>query len=570
MKRTIALLLITCTALFACNKVVETAEESAVPYAATEIVSETPQGPAFTLNASCGSPDTRLTFDPDGLNTTWQPGDVLYLVDPARKINTVTLTTDITSPSKTASFKSQTSVLKGDYVVIYGSEGQGQYMDYSMTDLSTLNSRIRLYGSLSVQDGQTSASISLSHVFSKLSFKFKNIPTGLKDMSFGIAASKDGLPITTSGTITDNGWVPYNNACVAFSSFSWNNGADSFVLIPPADLSAGKVIFYLYGTDINNNHISYELYKNGINLKAGINYNITLDFSNAESPSTISKNRDGYYALSSPKDFRAAAYWNNSYNQYSVSQDVDFANEVYLPINAQIFNGNMHVLSNVNIDLKKIDYVGVVSNGYVKQLIVKNSSVMGYSCVGGIVGNGYAFQCGFEGNVSGKSDRVGGIAGCNSDVTDQCYVVGNVSGNKNVGGIVGGSSCTNSYIIGNVTGKGNNVAGISGGSSPMVLNCYSYCESVSTGNGIADYPRNSTENKNLTSLSQQFVAGSNRDNCNCGPNKTFLSKLSVINGDEAYSTQVWSNIDAGCPLLQWQAEGFGGDITAPGFGDEDW
>ena len=51
---------------------------------------------------------------------------------------------------------------------------------------------------------------------------------------------------------------------------------------------------------------------------------------------------------------------------------------------------------------------------------------------------------------------------------------------------------------------------------------------------------------------------------------SFLSKLSVINGDEAYSTQVWKNIDAQCPLLQWQADLLNGNIEIPGFGEEDW
>lgn len=141
-----------------------------------------------------------------------------------------------------------------------------------------------------------------------------------------------------------------------------------------------------------------------------------------------------------------------------------------------------------------------------------------------------------------------------------CYVIGDVIGEvtssssiiASIGGICGG------------IGGGYNKSGY----YPYCYNCYSY-GNVSSGYGIADYLESTCES-NLTS-SKRYSSNYTILRCsNCGPNKTFLSLLSVINGDEAYSTQVWKGIDAQCPLLQWQADLLNGDVDAPGFGDEDW
>ena len=74
---------------------------------------------------------------------------------------------------------------------------------------------------------------------------------------------------------------------------------------------------------------------------------------------------------------------------------------------------------------------------------------------------------------------------------------------------------------------------------------------------------------NLTS-SPYMAEGVSSDNCNCGPDKTFLSRILVINGNEAYSTQVWEGIDAQCPLLKWQSDALDVKLEIPGFGNEDW
>lgn len=535
----------------------------------------TQNGAAFTLTATTRNPDTRLSFDDDCLGMTWQPGDKLFLVDITGKKSTVTLTTDITSPSKRATFSSGSiSVLTGDYVVLYGtSQIEQSYCRYQMKDLKSLEPEIKLYGSLSVVDGQTSANIALSHVYARLSLKFRNVPDGLRNMNCGMAACTIGLPFYESGSISTDGWTP--DKYVPTQSFSWNDGADSYVLIPPEDYSNTKVYFYVCGEDANGSLIAYEFLKDGINIQSGINYNVTIDFSRATTQTIIKRDENLLYPLSKPEDFRAAAFWTGGGSFY-VANDVDFSGHYCFPIRGSLI-GKGHVLKNAVIDLSKCSEVGIVSNGNTGQLVIKAASITGLSSVGGLVGRGYAIECGFEGEVKGK-EKVGGIVGDLNNITEiySCYSVGKVSGSKYVGGILGYFTSKDSYLdyelvcdsyfIGTVTGD-SYVGGISGYNGYPSC-CYSY-GTVSSGYGIEGYGFLGVNNC-LTSMSIMGPHSATNDNCNCGPNKTFFSKLSVINVYEAFSTQVWSNIDAGCPLLRWQAEAFGGEISAPDFGNQDW
>lgn len=625
-----------------------------------QVVSEA--GPGFTLSANYGDADSKVTFDSDGLNMTWQPGDVLYMIDVAGNNSTVTLTTDIEKPSKTAKFTTDKSVLSGEYIVVYGQSDLRVSPSYDMKSISDLNSKIRLYGTLSVTDGQTAATISLKQLYAMLTFKFKNLPGGLTNMCLGMAVTEEGISFK-NGEITQNGLdlAEYSQNV----KFSWNSGADSKVFIAPADFSGCKTYFFIYGENTSGQHVTYEFQKDGKNLVAGRNYNLTFDFSKATKVSTLYKSsvNTKAYVLTKPEDFRAAAYWDGSSNYFSVEADVDFSGEVYFPIRTYMLYGNKHTLSNIAVNLDKCDCIGVISEGIAENITVKNSSfigkdyvgaiagrtdgnvsgccgdcvsVQGTSYIGGLLGRslssssytitscsligvstvngtgsyvggiiGYNYSriskclvkgtievkggdysggiagssndidyCGFEGNVEGKN-YVGGISGCG--VVSLSYMRGNVIGERYVGGISGYSDCMNSYHIGNTTGS-THTGGIDGSSSSSSsyysssYNCYSY-GTVSSGYGISPNLSSSYYRKNLTScnaLSTSATSSNYSDYCNCGPGKTFLSKISVINDNEAYSTQVWKDIDAGCPLLQWQAEGFGGDIDIPGFDEEDW
>jgi hypothetical protein len=586
------------------------------------------QEEGFTLTATYGSPDTKVAFDEDGLNLSWQPGDCLYLVDVSGKNSTVTMKTDITAPSKKASFRSTSSVLSGEYIVLYGQSNLYVSKSVYMKSGSALNEQIRLYGTLTVEDGQTAASISLSHLFSMLTFKFKNVPT-LTNMKVGMAVTEDGMPSFSDGKISQTGVSTDGYVFSQNIRFGWNQGKEGKSLVIPQDFSGKTVYFYVYG-DANGQHITYEFVKSGKNLCAGVNNNLTFDFAQAASVCTLEQSsiHSGAYVLTTPAHFRAASYWDS--HAYSVESDVDFTGEACFPISATTLFGNKHTLSNITINLKDCSRVGLVSSGSVQDLTVENITVTGNEYVGGLVaqmsynhtvsqcvvkgvvdisgqtwtggitgqsanisqcvvkgtvsvwgdhyvggiagvGNtGDIQQCGFEGNVSGAY-YVGGIVG--SGGPEQCYVYGNVTGTGDyVGGVSGRGDCRNCYHIGDTTDEKGQCGGISGNNSSWSnasTGCYSY-GTTSSGYGIAYNLSSSYTGKNLTSASAMGKTATYAENCNCGPGKTFLSKLSVINGEEAYSTQVWKGIDAQCPLLQWQAAVLNGEIDIPGFGDEEW
>ena len=173
--------------LVACNKEIVSENETVqLEEAVVEAAAE--NGSVFTLLATYDSPDTKLSFDSDGLNTTWQPGDKLYIIDPTGSNSTVEMTTDIAEPSKSAKFTSTTGVLPGEYVVVYGtSKRTNNTIDLSLATNEQLSSRIVLTAPITIQDGQTSANIVLKHAFAKLTFTFKNLPSDATNMSFGMA-----------------------------------------------------------------------------------------------------------------------------------------------------------------------------------------------------------------------------------------------------------------------------------------------------------------------------------------------------------------------------------------------
>lgn len=131
---------------------------------------------------------------------------------------------------------------------------------------------------------------------------------------------------------------------------------------------------------------------------------------------------------------------------------------------------------------------------------VNKGEVSGYEGVGGIIGSTrlatsvdsvatynstYLRYCSNSGTVSGRSNDIGGLCGeaqfgCVASINK-----GKVSGNHRVGGIVGKSSLSlvhNTINKGEVSGTGNNVAGITAlANSAVLATCQNY--GVITGGG---------------------------------------------------------------------------------------
>ena len=153
---------------------------------------------------------------------------------------------------------------------------------------------------------------------------------------------------------------------------------------------------------------------------------------------------------------------------------------------AGTFDGGGYTISNLNIDMSNIHYVGLfgyVNGGTVENLNLANVSVSGYYYVGGVVGynNGTIQGCMVSGSVSGV-DHVGGVVGGNpSTVEGCCFADGSVRASgvngARVGGVVGYNSdtvegCCFAGDSVNGTDDGAYVGGVVGFSSDTITGCY--------------------------------------------------------------------------------------------------
>ena len=151
-----------------------------------------------------------------------------------------------------------------------------------------------------------------------------------------------------------------------------------------------------------------------------------------------------------------------------------------------IFDGNGHVIKNLTIDNPTANYQGlfgvIYDNAEIKNVALKNVNVTGNDDIGGLVGSAYSdlniYNCYATGSVTGNDD-IGGLVGSNSyNSIDSCYFVGTVTGVNTVGGISGLSHIiSNCFASVVVTGE-ENVGGLKG----QGINSPSYIEnSYATG-----------------------------------------------------------------------------------------
>jgi hypothetical protein len=152
------------------------------------------------------------------------------------------------------------------------------------------------------------------------------------------------------------------------------------------------------------------------------------------------------------------------------------------------YDGGSYTISNLTINRPSNNYQGLFgyisgSGAIVKNVGLVNCNVSGDGNVGGVVGYNYqgtVENCYATGNVSGSGNGVGGVVGKSYGTVENCYATGNVSGSGNyVGGVVGYSyqgMVKNCYATGNVSGSGDvgGVVGENGETLYMstVQNCY--------------------------------------------------------------------------------------------------
>lgn len=148
-----------------------------------------------------------------------------------------------------------------------------------------------------------------------------------------------------------------------------------------------------------------------------------------------------------------------------LTDDIDFSGKefVSVPIFCGNFDGMGHTISGVDISAKG-SYQGVfryvTRNGKISNLNVKGSFEPGgsKSYVGGIAGEnlGLIENCSLDGSVKGEN-VIGGIVGSNTDTgrITACNLWGTVSGENSTGGIAGKNSgfisnCVNNAAVNTV------------------------------------------------------------------------------------------------------------------------
>ena len=177
---------------------------------------------------------------------------------------------------------------------------------------------------------------------------------------------------------------------------------------------------------------------------------------------------------------------NSSCIGYELSTDLDLSDWDWLPIDAgdgysATFDGNDFTISNLYIDLPTTDDVGLFGSttpsALIRNVVLSAVSVTGSDFVGSLIGSnhGTITDSTSSGNVTGNND-IGGLVGINNaygTITDSTNS-GNVTGNEYVGGLTGSSdgTITDSTNSGNVTGSDyvGGLTGSSGGNDPDMPN----------------------------------------------------------------------------------------------------
>jgi len=233
----------------------------------------------------------------------------------------------------------------------------------------------------------------------------------------------------------------------------------------------------------------------------------------APEPYEIGAVADWQYLMDTPTD------WDK---HFILTADLDLQDVALSPVGNDannftgVFDGNDHIIHNVDISTPETDYVGlfgyVGQNGHIATLGAENITIKGRNYVGGLAGysnGGNVAACYTTGSVRGTS-YVGGLIGKDNDgILTACYSTASVVGSGNyIGGLVGyaiSGSVNVSYAVGAVGGN-DYVGGLLGQCQGTVA--ASYATGAVTAEevvgGLAGYNTGSI----YSSYSTGFVSGS--------------------------------------------------------------
>lgn len=454
------------------------------------------------------------------------------LVKKDRTAAPIYLNCTLTEPASSATFASESGVPAGDYWVIYNYNEYLAYGHHGFSSVDEINERNKLvlYGELNLAAGTSTATVEMQHLYAQVMVELKNVPAAADGMAggssyiVGMYSSKKGMPVykqfTVNGLvnaeygINPNDLNNYNNSTYFPSEKRWHNirfgyynvngtwvegyhdsntgewveghfqpsggQLSNSALILPEDLSQEEVFFYVIMSGMERSKC-YEVKKaiGKVNLQAGVRYKVVLDLNEADINTTVSTlngsmgaNAYMCYEISTPEQWRHAAYRNENYGNYKITTDIDFTEEYFFPLSARNIDENGKTLTNIELDWSDEDNVGLYkaewelsaeSDGMralqpkqsycnISNLTLESVTFKGKSYVGALGGyNVQADNCKVIGTsvVSGSGDYVGGIVGWNRLSSDmgmefrallsEVSVGQNcaITGTNYVGGIVG-------------------------------------------------------------------------------------------------------------------------------------
>ncbi len=394
--------------------------------------------------------------------------------------------------------------------------------------------------------------------------------------SFQLASDIDAS--ATSGWDSDTGFTPVGNSTTPFTgTFNGDNFtiSDLFISLPSTDYvglfgetsgatienvgllnvnitgqnNVGSLVGENYNSSsIDNSYATGNISGSGYSVGGlvGGNYN-SSSIDNSYATGTVSGN---YYIGGLVGINQNSSNIASSYATGSVSGGGQVGGLVGFNINSSI--ADSYATGNVSGSVQVGGLVGSNWNSSIANSYATGNVIGSGNDVGGLVGsnetyssiaNSYA-----TGSVIGSGNDVGGLVGYNgyflgSGSIDNSYASGNVSGNSDVGGLVGSnvnsSSITNSYAVGNVSGS-TSVGGLIGDddSSNTLTNNWWY---NSLNNGIGNYGPN-------TSIGHWQEAGSVAD---------FYSPANPVYavgtlGGWDFFTPIWDSYTDELPHLAWE------------------
>lgn len=188
--------------------------------------------------------------------------------------------------------------------------------------------------------------------------------------------------------------------------------------------------------------------------------------------------------------------------QYDLAGDYELATDIncigtdFFPIGSiggpfiGSFWGKNHVIFNLNINRKYMDYVGIFGatnkNARIHDVILTNVTISGKDHVGSLIGMAHSTSISgikIQGTISGKN-FVGGVIG---EATDKTLISnsganGEVSGSNTIGGLVGKTNVNiiSSYAHTNIRGQ-LEVGGLVGSTDDSIKNSYATGNVIGTG-----------------------------------------------------------------------------------------